>query len=93
MKGIANDGLFTIDEQRELAEGIPNAELVTISSGEGHDGFLLEFEEMNSVLSLFFEKHSTGLGPPKIPLKPPNPYQSLSKGGSLVDETKDVLLW
>lgn len=33
MKGIANDGLFTIDEQRELADGIPNAKLVTICSG------------------------------------------------------------
>ena len=45
--GIDSDGLFTPSEQRELAAHIPGAELVIIQSKNGHDGFLLEFEEIN----------------------------------------------
>jgi homoserine O-acetyltransferase/O-succinyltransferase len=45
--GIDSDGLFTPSEQRELAAHIPGAELVIIHSKNGHDGFLLEFEEIN----------------------------------------------
>lgn len=45
--GIESDGLFTTSEQRELAAGIPDAELVVIPSPDGHDGFLLEFEAIN----------------------------------------------
>ncbi|PSS37391.1 hypothetical protein PHLCEN_2v755 [Hermanssonia centrifuga] len=45
--GIQTDGLFTPSEQREIAEHIPDAELIIIPSPEGHDGFLLEFELIN----------------------------------------------
>ena len=45
---IATDGLFTTSEQRELATHIPRAELVVIPSPDGHDGFLLEFEQINT---------------------------------------------
>lgn len=45
--GIETDGLFTPSEQRELAAYIPQAQLVIIQSKDGHDGFLLEFEEIN----------------------------------------------
>jgi len=45
---IATDGLFTTSEQRELAAHIPHAELVVIHSPDGHDGFLLEFEQINT---------------------------------------------
>ncbi|KAG8776578.1 homoserine O- acetyltransferase [Serendipita sp. 397] len=45
--GVETDGLFTPSEQRELAEHIPEAELVMIQSKDGHDGFLLEFQEIN----------------------------------------------
>ncbi|KAF7968476.1 hypothetical protein HWV62_30497 [Athelia sp. TMB] len=48
--GIETDGLFTIGEQRELAGGIPGAELVLIESPDGHDGFLLEFKQINARL-------------------------------------------
>ncbi|KAG8220678.1 Alpha/Beta hydrolase protein [Butyriboletus roseoflavus] len=44
---IETDGLFTPTEQRELATHIPDAELVVIPSPDGHDGFLLEFEQIN----------------------------------------------
>jgi homoserine O-acetyltransferase/O-succinyltransferase len=45
--GIQSDGLFTFAEQQQLAAGIPNAVLKTIDSAEGHDAFLLEFEQVN----------------------------------------------
>jgi len=45
--GIQTDGLFLLSEQRELAAHIPESELVIIDSPDGHDGFLLEFEQIN----------------------------------------------
>jgi homoserine O-acetyltransferase len=45
--GIQSDGLFTFAEQQELAAHIPNATLKTIDSPDGHDAFLLEFEQVN----------------------------------------------
>jgi homoserine O-acetyltransferase len=45
--GIESDGLFTFAEQEELAEGLPRGRLEKISSPEGHDGFLLEFDQVN----------------------------------------------
>ena len=54
--GIETDGLFTTTEQRELAEHIPGAELVIIPSPDGHDGFLLEFEQINRHLVRFLRR-------------------------------------
>jgi homoserine O-acetyltransferase/O-succinyltransferase len=45
--GIQSDGLFTYGEQEELAAGIPDARLRNIDSPEGHDAFLLQFEQVN----------------------------------------------
>ncbi|KAK4049603.1 homoserine O- acetyltransferase [Microbotryomycetes sp. JL221] len=45
---ISTDGLFTLVEQRELAATLPDAQLVIVDSPDGHDGFLLEFEQINS---------------------------------------------
>lgn len=53
---IASDGLFTPLEQREIAHSIPGAELVTIESPDGHDGFLLEFEEINRHVLRFLHR-------------------------------------
>lgn len=47
MIGIESDGLFTFQEQQELALYIPNARLERIDSPEGHDAFLIQFEEVN----------------------------------------------
>ena len=54
--GIESDGLFTFAEQEELAEAIPNATLKTIDSAEGHDAFLLEFEQVNRLVIHFLNK-------------------------------------
>ena len=54
--GIESDGLFTIAEQQEIAEGIPNARFGKIDSPEGHDAFLLQFEQVNKYLLDFFRE-------------------------------------
>jgi homoserine O-acetyltransferase len=53
---IATDGLFTPSEQQEIAENIPEAELATVPSPDGHDGFLLEFEIINGHILRFLER-------------------------------------
>jgi len=54
--GIQTDGLFTPSEQQEIAEHIPGAECIIIPSPEGHDGFLLEFELINSHIMHFLRR-------------------------------------
>jgi homoserine O-acetyltransferase/O-succinyltransferase len=54
--GIQSDGLFTFAEQQELADGIPNSRLGKIDSPEGHDAFLLQFEQVNRYLLDFFRE-------------------------------------
>ena len=54
--GIESDGLFTFAEQVELAQGIPDSRLHTIDSPEGHDAFLLQFEQVNRYILEFFRE-------------------------------------
>ena len=54
--GIESDGLFTFGEQQELAASIPNARLRKIESTEGHDAFLLQFEQVNFHILKFFNE-------------------------------------
>ncbi|KAF2034215.1 homoserine O-acetyltransferase [Setomelanomma holmii] len=48
--GIQTDLLFPLQQQIELAQSLPSAKLVVLQSGDGHDGFLLGFEELNRVI-------------------------------------------
>lgn len=54
--GIMSDGLFTFAEQEELAAHIPNARLEQIDSPEGHDAFLLQFEQVNRYILAFLRE-------------------------------------
>ena len=54
--GIETDGLFTPSEQRELAQHILDAKLTIIPSPDGHDGFLLEVEQINSHILRFLKE-------------------------------------
>lgn len=67
--GIPNDGLFTYREQCELSAAIPKAQLKTISSNEGHDGFLLEHQQINKFLNEFFERELGEIA--SLPLREP----------------------
>jgi homoserine O-acetyltransferase len=54
--GIDSDILFPIAEQEYLAQQIPNARLESITSLYGHDGFLVEFEQLNTILNKFYKE-------------------------------------
>ncbi len=49
--GIDSDILFPIAEQEFLAQHIPNAHLITLSSPYGHDGFLVEIQAVSEAIN------------------------------------------
>ncbi|MDE7406775.1 MAG: homoserine O-acetyltransferase [Muribaculaceae bacterium] len=49
--GITTDIIFTTDEMRMLTSMIPGARYYEIESGFGHDGFLVEHRQLNSILT------------------------------------------
>lgn len=49
--GVNSDILFPIEEQKFLAKHIPDATFVEIDSQFGHDGFLVETEQLSSFLT------------------------------------------
>lgn len=52
--GIDTDILFPIQEQQLLADNIPNAQLAVIKSNYGHDGFLVETDQLNHYFKTCF---------------------------------------
>ena len=78
--GIASDGLFTYAEQQEIADGIPNSRLKTIVSPEGHDAFLLQFQQVNSYILEFFRE-----------VLPEFMRQSPSEDGSADRDSADIV--
>lgn len=58
--GITTDILFPVADQQFIADNIPGAQLKTIHSNYGHDGFLLEFAQIeNSILHFLVELKAT----------------------------------
>jgi homoserine O-acetyltransferase/O-succinyltransferase len=57
--GITSDVLYPITEQEFLREHIPGAQLLSIASDFGHDGFLLEYEKIESALRKFINERSS----------------------------------
>lgn len=56
--GISSDILFPITEQEFIAANITGAELSIIHSTYGHDGFLLEFSQIENIIVNFLKKSS-----------------------------------
>ena len=54
--GITTDILFPDEEQKFIADNIPGAEHISIHSNYGHDGFLLEFEQIENIINDFLTK-------------------------------------
>lgn len=52
--GIDSDILFPLQEQKFIVDNIPDAQLEVMSSLYGHDGFLVEFEQLSSHIKKFF---------------------------------------
>ncbi len=48
--GIESDLLFPIEEQKKLASEIKNAKFEKIDSIYGHDGFLIEYEQLENII-------------------------------------------
>lgn len=56
--GITTDILFPVSEQQFIADNIPGAQLKTIHSNYGHDGFLLEFEQIENIIRHFLTRNA-----------------------------------
>jgi homoserine O-acetyltransferase len=57
--GIDSDILFPVSEQKFLAENIPGAHYQEITSLYGHDGFLVEFDQLDTILKQFYLRKKT----------------------------------
>ncbi len=53
--GISSDVLYPAREQRRIAHSLPNAEYQEILSPHGHDAFLIEFDQLHSLITPFLE--------------------------------------
>jgi len=51
--GIDTDLLYPVQEQQELSKLLPDARYREIRSSHGHDAFLMEFEQMNTIITSF----------------------------------------
>lgn len=56
---IDSDILYPLSEQLVLAECIPNVYLKIINSSEGHDGFLLEQQQVGRIIRDFLAEASS----------------------------------
>jgi homoserine O-acetyltransferase/O-succinyltransferase len=54
--GITTDILFPVSEQEFIAQNVPNAIFKSINSLYGHDGFLLEYEQIEKIIASELEK-------------------------------------
>ena len=53
---IESDGLFAPPEQQLIHDSIEGSELAHVASPDGHDGFLLEFEQINAHVERFLRQ-------------------------------------
>ncbi|KAF2670355.1 homoserine O-acetyltransferase [Microthyrium microscopicum] len=68
--GVSSDVLFPVAEQKHIVDVLPEAKLRILQSRNGHDGFLLEFEELNRLIIEHLQgKH------PEMYKGAPTPYQ------------------
>ena len=48
--------LYTPAEQKAIHDAVPASELVHIESSEGHDGFLIEYPQIDRAIREFMER-------------------------------------
>ncbi|MBI1807346.1 MAG: homoserine O-acetyltransferase [Ignavibacteria bacterium] len=54
--GVSSDIRYPTSEQKEIVRYIPQALYAEIDSIHGHDAFLIEFKQLNAIISGFLEK-------------------------------------
>ncbi len=59
--GVASDILFPVEEQKQLAKNIKDATYKEIDSLYGHDGFLIETEQLTQHIKTFYKHAATKL--------------------------------
>ena len=98
--GIESDGLFTFAEQQEIAAAIPNSRLKTIDSPEGHDAFLLQFEQINEHILEFLREvlpeimESPGLEKGDTPSRTADGVGQITKTSTFGEaEVEDITAW
>ena len=93
--GIHSDGLFTYAEQQELAAAIPNSELKTIDSPEGHDAFLLEFRQVNTLILDFMRRELSNIMAREPVNWPPQEEEKKEAKASTFGEAEveDITAW
>lgn len=57
--GIDTDVLYPLEEQEELARHIPNADLAVLESPHGHDAFLIETDELSTIVREWIEQEAS----------------------------------
>jgi homoserine O-acetyltransferase len=90
---IETDGLFTTTEQRELAQHIPDATLVVIPSPDGHDGFLLEFKQINQHILAFLKREFSELYDTNGEDDPPPEGFDVQKTSTFGEAEVDITSW
>ena len=48
--GISTDVLYPVSEVRAVADRLPNAEFAVLDSAHGHDGFLIDVDDLNRIV-------------------------------------------
>jgi homoserine O-acetyltransferase len=62
--GSSSDLLYVPDEQRELARHLPKAELAWLDSPHGHDAFLIDTDQLDTLLRGFRQRNKYCYGNP-----------------------------
>jgi homoserine O-acetyltransferase len=57
--GITSDMLYPVVEQREVAASFGRGVYAEISSPHGHDAFLIEYEQLNPLVTQFLDRAET----------------------------------
>jgi homoserine O-acetyltransferase len=53
---MESDVLYPFYEIDTLSKLLPNSELIRVATEEGHDGLLLEYEQVNDAIVAFMQK-------------------------------------
>jgi homoserine O-acetyltransferase len=87
---IESDGLFAPPEQMLIHDLVRGSEFVSVKSSDGHDGFLLEFEQINASVGAFLRKTLAEIYQrPRLQVQ----HQQQQVKESVFGEVEDVTRW